>query len=139
MRLKVAVVGCSSCLLLLWVLAGCGGGGGGQTTTGATQAGTTTGSPIQIIQIGETDYRLNPNDVTLDRPGTYVFRAVNNGHDIHALRIEGNGIDEQTANINPGQSANLQVDLAAGSYDLDCPVDNHEAIGMDGALTVKEG
>jgi len=153
MRLKPAVVGCSACLLLLWGLTGCGGGGGeetttgGQTTTSTTSAttasteGKTVGeSPISTIQVNETEMSLDPSEITLDRPGTYVFRAVNTGNVVHALRIEGNGIEEQsTRNIGPGESADLQVNLRPGTYEIDCPVDNHEDQGMRGTVTVREG
>jgi uncharacterized cupredoxin-like copper-binding protein len=152
MRLKPAVVGCSACLLLFWGLTGCGGGGGEETTTGgqttsttsATTAGTegkTVGeSPISTIRVNETEMRLDPSEITLDRPGTYVFRAVNTGNVVHALRIEGNGIEEQsTTNIGPGESADLQVNLRPGTYEIDCPVDNHEDQGMRGTVTVREG
>jgi uncharacterized cupredoxin-like copper-binding protein len=97
-------------------------------------------SPISTIRVNETEMSLDPSEITLDRPGTYVFRAVNTGNVVHALRIEGNGIEEQsTRNIGPGESADLQVNLRPGSYELDCPVDNHEEQGMRGTVTVREG
>jgi uncharacterized cupredoxin-like copper-binding protein len=155
MRFNLAVVGCSVCLLLLWGLTGCGGGGGGgeetttggqastSTTTSATTASTegkmAAESPIATIQVNETEMSLDPSEITLDRPGTYVFRAVNTGNVVHALRIEGNGIEEQsTRDIGPGESADLQVNLKPGSYEIDCPVDNHEDQGMRGTVTVRE-
>jgi uncharacterized cupredoxin-like copper-binding protein len=134
------------------VVIGCGpSGGGGQTTTGgatkgattaaeATKGATTTGeTPIATIQVNETEMSLDPSDITLDRPGTYVFRATNVGNVTHALRIEGNGIDRSTRNIESGESAEMQVNLGAGTYEIDCPVDNHENLGMRGSVTVAEG
>ena len=151
------IVGCT-CLLLCCVTSaaiGCGpsggpSGGGGQTTTGgatkgattvaeATKGATTGESPIATIQVNETEMSLDPADVTLDRPGTYVFRATNVGNVMHALRIEGNGVDQSTRNIGSGESAEMQVNLGAGTYEIDCPVDDHENLGMRGTLTVKEG
>jgi len=38
-----------------------------------------------------------------------------------------------------GQSAELQVKLKAGTYELYCPVGGHKEEGMEGKLTVKEG
>ena len=158
MKLRHAIAGCI-CLLFLGVLAGCGGEAEtdkqgkatveatvGETTVEATtpvavSAGEPTVSegPIQTIQVNETEMRLDPAEVTLDRPGTYVFRAVNSGNVTHALRIEGNGIDQATRNIEPGESDDLRVDLRAGTYEIDCPVDNHEDLGMRGTVTVREG
>ncbi len=150
-HMVVGYVGLLCCVLLLGI--GCGtSGGGGQTTTGgatkgattvaeATKGATTTAaeSPIATIQVNETEMSLDPADITLDRPGTYVFRATNVGNVTHALRIEGNGIDQSTRNIESGESAEMQVNLGAGTYEIDCPVDNHENLGMRGTLTVKEG
>ena len=154
MRLRRRTIRGYTCLLCCVALAaiGCGpsGGGGGQTTTtgGATKGATTVAeategatiaeSPIATIQVNETEMSLDPPDITLDRPGTYVFRATNVGNVTHALRIEGNGVDQSTRNIESGESAEMRVNLGAGSYEIDCPVDDHEDQGMRGTLTVKE-
>ena len=80
---------------------------------------------------------MDPTDITLQQPGAYVFRAVNVGNVVHSLRIEGNGIEEQqTRDIGPGESADLAVTLSPGTYELDCPVGNHEELGMRGSVTV---
>ena len=159
MRFASLLLGCW-CLLFLGTLASCGGGSGSsqqggntteETTAGRTSAaaGTTSSpaptqestvaqGPIETIQVNETEMSLDPTDITLDRPGTYVFRAVNVGNDMHALRIEGNGIEEQkTADIGPGESADLAVTLDSGTYEMDCPVDDHEDLGMRGTITVQ--
>lgn len=115
MKFKSLFLGCL-CLLFLGTLAACGGSGtesnqkeantveettaGGNTAAGTTspvptQQSTTAEGPIQTIQVNETEMSLDPTDITLDRPGTYVFRAVNVGQVPHALKIEGNGIEEQ--------------------------------------------
>jgi uncharacterized cupredoxin-like copper-binding protein len=144
-----AVVGCVCLLLLLLgAVAGCGGDqtGAGQEEKEApqsvppTEASTPAQSPIETIQVNETEMSLDPAEITLDRPGAYVFRAVNVGSVTHSLRIEGNGIEEQqTRDIGPGESADLAVTLSPGTYELDCPVGNHEELGMRGSVTVGEG
>jgi uncharacterized cupredoxin-like copper-binding protein len=146
MRFKYAVVGCV-CLLLLVTTLGCGGGsntGGGkeeqdEEASPSVASGEQTGAqtPLQIIQVNETEMSLDPSEITLQQPGAYVFRAVNVGDVVHSLRIEGNGIEEQqTRDIEPGESADLTVTLGPGTYELDCPVDNHEELGMRGSVTV---
>src|SRR5215203_860353 len=131
MRFKYAVVGCV-CLLLLVTTVGCGGGsntGGGKEEQDEEEAspsvasGEQTGAqtPLEIIQVNETEMSLDPSEITLQQPGAYVFRAVNVGNVVHSLRIEGNGIEEQqTRDIEPGESADLAVTLSPGSYELDC-------------------
>jgi uncharacterized cupredoxin-like copper-binding protein len=89
--------------------------------------------------VKETEFELKPAEITLDKPGTYVFKAVNSGETVHALEVEGQGIEEETEEIEPGQSAELKVKLKAGTYELYCPVGGHKEEGMEGKLTVKEG
>ena len=147
MRFKHAVVGCV-CLLLLVTTVGCGGSGGNtgggkeeqeEEASPSVASGEQTGAqtPLEIIQVNETEMSLDPSEITLQQPGAYVFRAVNVGNVVHSLRIEGNGIEEQqTRDIGPGESADLTVTLGPGTYELDCPVDNHEELGMRGTVTV---
>src|SRR5215213_5364693 len=148
MRFKYAVVGCV-CLLLLVTTVGCGGGGGNtgggkeeqEEASPSVASGEQTGAqtPLEIIQVNETEMSLDPSEITLQQPGAYVFRAVNVGNVVHSLRIEGNGIEEQeTRDIGPGESADLTVTLSPGTYELDCPVGNHEELGMRGSVTVNE-
>src|SRR5215211_5426130 len=147
MRFKYAVVGCV-CLLLLATTVGCGGGGGNtgggkeeqqEEAAPSVASGEQTGAqtPLEIIQVNETEMSLDPSEITLQQPGAYVFRAVNVGNVVHSLRIEGNGIEEQqTRDIAPGESVDLAVTLSPGTYELDCPVGNHEELGMRGSVTV---
>jgi uncharacterized cupredoxin-like copper-binding protein len=125
------------CLLLLGALAGCGAGGGGGEDK--APSGAKKGAAAKTIQVRETEFELNPAEITLDEPGTYVFKAVNSGDTVHALEVEGQGIEEKTEEIQPGQSAELKVRLKAGTYVLYCPVGGHKEEGMEGKLTVKEG
>jgi uncharacterized cupredoxin-like copper-binding protein len=94
---------------------------------------------VKTIQVSETEFRLKPAEITLDKPGTYVFEAVNSGDTVHALEVEGEGLEEETQEIQPGQSAELKVKLEAGTYELYCPVDGHKEEGMEGKVIVKEG
>jgi uncharacterized cupredoxin-like copper-binding protein len=117
-------------VLLAVVLAGCGAEEGEDE---AEQAGPTG----QTIEIVETDFALDPADVQLEGPGTYTFRAVNEGETAHALEIDGMGIEEETEEFAPGESAELTVELTeAGEYELYCPVEGHKELGMEGTLTV---
>jgi uncharacterized cupredoxin-like copper-binding protein len=80
---------------------------------------------------------LTPSAVMLSKPGTYEFRATNDGSVTHALEIEGNGVEAKTGSIAAGSSMTLRVTLSkAGSYEIYCPVDSHKAEGMKGSVTV---
>lgn len=110
-------------------LAACGSGGDEGSAGG--------GGAAKTIEIVETDFKLDPATVTLDEPGTYTFRAVNEGGTVHALELEGNGIEEETEEIQPGGSAELTVEITeAGEYEIYCPVDGHKEKGMEGSVTL---
>jgi plastocyanin len=113
------------------VLAACGGGGS------STAPGGTAG---RTIQISEKEFSLSPSTVSIAKTGTYEFQVTNNGAVPHALEIEGNGVEEKTANIAPGSAMTLRVTLSkTGSYDMYCPIDGHRAQGMKGSVTVGGG
>jgi uncharacterized cupredoxin-like copper-binding protein len=138
---KLSVTSWIFCLLFLGTLAGCGAGGGAGGGRGDDKApsGAQKGAVVKTIQVKETEFKLEPAEITLDKPGTYVFKAVNSGDTVHALEVEGEGIEEETEEIEPGQSAKLAVKLKAGTYELYCPVDGHKEEGMEGKVIVKGG
>lgn len=128
-------------LILMGVL-GCGAGGGSAGGGGAEDAQAPSGakeSVLKTIRVKETEFALKPAEITLEKPGTYLFKAVNSGGTVHALEVEGQGIEEETEEIQPAQSAELKVKLEAGTYELYCPVDGHKEEGMEGKVIVKEG
>jgi plastocyanin len=117
--------------LLAPALAACGSGddegeeaagGGGNSTT---------------IEIVGTEFALEPAMVELDAPGTYTFVFRNEGGTVHALEVDGHGVEEETEEIGAGETAELTVELAeAGEYELYCPVGNHREQGMEGTVVV---
>jgi uncharacterized cupredoxin-like copper-binding protein len=100
----------------------------------------TTGTPAgggEAISIGETEYNLDPSSVRIDAAGTVTFRVTNNGSIDHALEVDGQGVEEETETIEPGETAELTVDLSKeGSYEIYCPINGHRDMGMEGTLTV---
>jgi plastocyanin len=129
-------------VLILVGVVGCGAGGGSAGGGGAEDAQAPSGakeSVLKTIRVKETEFALKPAEITLEKPGTYLFKAVNSGGTVHALEVEGQGIEEETEEIQPGQSAELKVKLEAGTYELYCPVDGHKEEGMEGKVIVKEG
>ncbi len=130
-------------VLILVGVVGCGAGGGSAGGGGgAEDAQAPSGakeSVVKTIRVKETEFALKPAEITLEKPGTYLFKAVNSGGTVHALEVEGQGIEEETEEIQPGQSAELKVKLKTGTYELYCPVDGHKEEGMEGKVIVKEG
>ena len=114
-------------LVLAVALAGCGGDDDSSSSSGGSQT----------IEISMTEFALEPSQVSVEEPGTYTFRAVNDGQTVHALEVEGHGIEEETEELQPGDTAELTVELTeAGEYELYCPVGNHRESGMEGSVQV---
>jgi plastocyanin len=93
----------------------------------------------ETVTITETEFAIEPADVKVAKPGVVEFRVENAGGIPHALEIESEDLEEETEDIAPGESATLRVDLPAGTYELYCPIGNHEDQGMTGTLTVGGG
>src|SRR2546427_797335 len=70
--------------------------------------------------------------------GTVTFTVANVGTIPHALEVEGQGIEQETAVIQPGASATLTLTLKPGTYEAYCPVgnDSHKRLGMQADLKV---
>jgi uncharacterized cupredoxin-like copper-binding protein len=89
-----------------------------------------------VINVDERDFSIEIPSMELTA-GTYTFVATNSGQTTHALEIEGQGIEEETAELAPGEEGELAVTLEPGDYELYCPVDGHKDMGMKVDITVK--
>ena len=88
-----------------------------------------------VIQAGS--YAFQPSDFTV--PHGPVRFVVTNGADIvHGFEVEGHGVEEELAEIAPGATDSLTVELEQpGAYLIYCPVGDHHQRGMTGTLTVQ--
>jgi plastocyanin len=117
-------------LVVVVLLAGCG-----SDDSNDQAAGDTTGV-VGSVELTATDFKFDPSTVELAKSGEMTFTLVNDGQSTHALEIEGQGIEEETDEIDGGATAELTVDLEPGEYEFYCPVDDHREKGMEGTLTV---
>jgi uncharacterized cupredoxin-like copper-binding protein len=97
------------------------------TTTGAAGGGAVT--------ISETEFKLTPKDATT-KAGKVTIDAKNDGQTVHNLEVEGQGVEKKTADLQPGDSAKLSLDLKPGKYEMYCAIPGHRTSGMEGTLTV---
>jgi uncharacterized cupredoxin-like copper-binding protein len=135
MRRTAMAAICAGTLAVVPALAACGGDNG-DNESAAPPAASPPSSSSQTVDISATEFEFDPSTVTVDAPGTVTIHLTNDGTVGHAIEIEGNGVEEETETIGPGESADVTVDLTAGDYEIYCPVDGHRDQGMEGTLTV---
>src|SRR5512146_314493 len=92
--------------------------------------------PAVNVTLSEWKVELSARSVAA---GPVTFTVANTGTIPHAFEIEGQGIERETAVIQPGASATLTLQLKPGSYEVYCPVgqDSHKKLGMDARLKVE--
>jgi uncharacterized cupredoxin-like copper-binding protein len=131
----------SFAVLAVVALAACSGGANAAGATGpaAISIRPIASGPVSkdamIVPVSETEFKIGLPRTSF-KAGTYTFVVRNNGRAPHSLRISGPGVAAATRTLSAGQSAKLTVTLRRGRYELDCPVDNHAALGMRRGITV---
>jgi uncharacterized cupredoxin-like copper-binding protein len=116
---------------------GCGGYGGSKKSSSTAAPASSGGMVVKTVTVHETEYKLTPNTIALAKPGTYVFKGVNDGTTTHSLAVQGNGVNARGSNISAGKSGTLKVTLPKnGTYQIFCPIDGHKGLGMKGTITV---
>ncbi len=109
-----------------------------QTTTAETTTAetTTTAARPRTISVAGTEFAF-ALDATELEPGSYVFRLRNEGQVPHDLAVEGPGVDgAKTPVIDPGATAEVDVELRSGDYELWCTVPGHRDAGMEAEVSV---
>ncbi|MGH2828249.1 MAG: plastocyanin/azurin family copper-binding protein [Actinomycetota bacterium] len=98
------------------------------------------------LKIGLGEWALTP-EASAIRPGWVNFVLDNRGTMNHGFEIEldgdnsGHGSGDlfkaETELIGPGESTNLVMELPPGIYKIECLVDGHDDMGMEGLLEVR--
>jgi plastocyanin len=98
------------------------------------------------LKIGLGEWALTP-EASAIRPGRVNFVLHNRGTMNHGFEIElesdssGHGSGDlfkvETELIGPGESTNLVMELSPGVYKIECLVDGHDDMGMEGLLEVR--
>ena len=109
-------------LALAWVAAGC-------SHTRAVGADRT-------LRVALTEYRLNPQSAHVGA-GVITILVHNYGRLTHNLVVSENGQTiGSTKPVAPGQSAEIDLNLAPGSYLMTSTILSDQALGEYGTLTV---
>ncbi len=96
-----------------------------------------SGTLTERVEIEATSYTYSP--VTITVPAGRIRFVIHNAADIvHGFEVEGQGMEEEIAEIQPGTTDSLTVTLEEpGTYEIYCPVEDHEQRGMIGTLEVE--
>lgn len=100
-----------------------------QTAAAPQISNAQTAAAQLVVDVKLSEFKIDmPNAL---RAGPILFRVTNAGTVQHGFKIEGQGMNSQIdGNLNPGETKNLLVNLAAGTYRVYCPVDGHRDQGM---------
>jgi uncharacterized cupredoxin-like copper-binding protein len=118
--------------------AACGGdlnhGAVTDTTGGEVVGRTADAAAIQSFAATLSEWSVQaPTDTVV--AGRYQFLAANAGRYTHALEVEGNEAEVETAHIAPRASAQVTVDLRPGIYELYCPIEDSLGVHKDRGMT----
>ena len=117
-------------------IAACGDDDEDTTSASSTDTTTAAGATGESVAITETEFSIDPSDVKT-KAGEVTFDITNDGGTVHNLEIEGNGVEEVSDDLDPGQKGELTVDLQPGTYEMYCAIGDHADQGMEGTLTVE--
>ena len=106
-----------------------------QNGSRANESGADLEEDDNTISVVAQDFSFSL-DSSQAESGTITFIVENNGSMDHDFAIRGNGVDEKTPKIEPGESATLTVELEPGTYTYVCTLSGHELLGMRGTFTV---
>jgi uncharacterized cupredoxin-like copper-binding protein len=110
--------------------------GGDDATSDETSSPGGSGADVNVSL---SEYTIDPSAIAVD-PGSYTFHVVNDGSTVHALEVEGPNGEVETEHLEPGESADLTVDLQGdGEFEMYCPVADHRERGMEGTITAGAG
>lgn len=104
---------------------------------------TTMMDPSDMVATGEADtIHVMLVNSQIDMPGSVqggvrVFHVVNGDSEEHGFAISGETVqDSLTSPVGPGAEATLEADLAAGEYEVYCPIEGHAEEGERERLEV---
>jgi FtsP/CotA-like multicopper oxidase with cupredoxin domain len=102
----------------------------------SASGGASAAAPQQL-SVSLKEFAITPSTIQAEVGVPLQIAVTNQGGAPHALAIDTGTKTIQTAQLDPGASATLDVPaLTAGSYQAWCPVPGHKEAGMTAALVV---
>jgi len=95
------------------------------------------------VRVSEKEFSFTPAQAIVPAGQTVQITVTNNGTIEHNFTVELPDQIEQTlfaTNLKPGETRTASFTFArAGAWQMYCPIDGHEDLGMKGTLTVVAG
>ena len=96
-------------------------------------------APLPVtVRLSEWKVELSQGNIPA---GPVAFVVTNAGQIPHAIEVEGLGMEEEIALVQPGATDTLELTLKPGRYEVYCPVGegSHKKLGMEAHLMVGAG
>jgi len=126
-------------LVLAVLLTGCGGGGGSrQQSQAPSSSGSTTTSQAATreITIVLSDFKFEPEEITVKRGERVRLTLQNKGTVAHDWTVR--DLNLASPRVQPGQTATYEFTVdRVGTFTSVCVEAGHEALGMTGRLIVE--
>jgi uncharacterized cupredoxin-like copper-binding protein len=108
----------------------------GSPSPGASPAGKASATPAAAapVTVELEDIKFVPPDITVPANSPTKVTLKNTGASPHTFTVEDLGIDEE---LQPGETREIEINAAAGSYELICKIPGHAAAGMVGTVTAQ--
>lgn len=108
------------------------------TETGGVAGASATKLTIDAVETSPEQLAWSRRALS-SRPGDVTIALSNpSGNQLpHAVEVEGAGVEQESAIIQPGDETSVTAELRPGRYTFYCPVGNHRELGMEGTLTVR--
>jgi plastocyanin len=124
-------------------------GNASDETAPAAGTGPTRVDPRRAgLDISLGEWAVTPEAKTI-RPGRVTLVITNRGTMNHGFEIEADsdhsgsggsdGFKLETELLAPGESTKVPIDLAPGTYKIECLVEGHDDLGMENWLRVQAG
>ena len=105
---------------------------------GPTPADAASTKTVKLSADASGKLKFNKSKITVTHGKvTLVMKNPSGSGKPHAVAVEGKGIDKDGKTVQPGGTSKVTVTLKKGTYEFYCPVDGHEAAGMEGKISVK--
>ncbi|HET8525587.1 MAG TPA: multicopper oxidase domain-containing protein [Actinomycetota bacterium] len=133
-RVRATAIGAAIAALLL-TAAACSGSGSGDEGTGAGGSGDAASYDVSL-----TEFAIVPGEIDVPPGEPLSFVVSNDGTAPHTFAVETGSDTVETPQIQPGESATLEVPaLDTGHYKTLCTVPGHAEAGMIGMVMAFEG